>query len=101
MVQRYYTSLKLDSSFKRRVTSLGEGRLKSSLALVEYVGKFPGLAPHGNSRGTNEYIRTPDYVLDEIPHRVAIDKPKQIYDALKVTYDEVTGPSSIQQVKDR
>ena len=80
---------------------MGEGGLKSSLALVEYVGKFPGLASHGNSRGTNEYIRTPDYVLDEIAHRVAIDKPKQIYDALKVKYDEVTGPSSIQQVKDK
>ena len=44
---------------------------------------------------------TPDYILDEIAHWVAIDKPKQIFDALKVQFDEVTGTSSIQQVKEK
>jgi len=44
---------------------------------------------------------TPDYILDEIAHWVAIDKQKQIFDALKVQFDEVTGTSSIQQVKEK
>lgn len=67
-VYRYYTVLKLDMSDKN-VTRLGDGGLKSALAIVEYIGKFPGLAPHGNSRQIeSEYIRTPSYV-DHGRHR--------------------------------
>lgn len=40
-VFRYYSKLKKDLTYQRRITWLGNG--------VEYLGVFPGLSPHGNS----------------------------------------------------
>ena len=66
-VQRYYVSLSLSNSYRKGVTYLWEGGLKTKLALVEYIGKFPGLSAHGNTKsGNGEYIRTPVEVLDEV-----------------------------------
>jgi hypothetical protein len=73
------------------------------LALVEYVGKFPGLGPHGNSRqqGLNCNLRTPDYVMDKVIDLLAQEKPKQVYDKLAAKYDKVSRPSNIQKIRDR
>ncbi len=52
-------------------------------ALVEYVGQFPGAAPHGNSKQPEKpYIRTPAAVLEEIGKAVEHGKPKTVYDRM-------------------
>lgn len=96
VIHRYYTTLKVDKLYKKRVTWLGEGGLQSSLAVAEYVGKFPGLAPHGNARQPTEYLRTPDIVMKEISDMTDKHKPHQIYNKLKQKYDEVTRPTGLQ-----
>jgi hypothetical protein len=64
VVHRYYTTLKADKNYKKKVSCLGSGSSVRPLALVEYIGKFPGLIPHGNASKPTEYLRTPDYVMD-------------------------------------
>ncbi|MES9883125.1 MAG: hypothetical protein ABW185_19850 [Sedimenticola sp.] len=100
VVHRYYTSLKLDSTYKKKVTWLGDG--DSNLAIVEYVGKFPGLGPHGNSRQPeDEYLRTPDYVMDEMTDMLQSNKPKQVYNKLLHKYDVITRPTGLAQIHDK
>ena len=53
-LQRYYASLREDKTYKKRVTYLWEGGLKSKFAFVEYVGKFPGLEQIRNKRRTEK-----------------------------------------------
>ena len=50
VIHRYYATLKASEKYNKRVTWLGEGGLESTLALVEYIGQFPGLASHGLSQ---------------------------------------------------
>ncbi|XP_053376475.1 uncharacterized protein LOC128547528 [Mercenaria mercenaria] len=100
-VHRYYTSLKLDPNYKKKVTWLGEGGLQSQLALIEYVGKFPGLGSHGNSRQQTEYLRTPDYVMDEVTDLLSNNKPKQVFDKMKSKHDVSTRPTGLQQIRDK
>ena len=65
-IRRYYAKSKKDTSYQKRVTWLGDGGLQSNYAIIEYIGQFPGLAPHGNSKNSeSEYLRTPDHVMDE------------------------------------
>lgn len=101
-IQRYYVSLSLNKNYKKRVTYLWEGGLKTKLALVEYIGKFPGLSAHGNLKsGKGEYIRTPVDVLDEMAELLKTDKPSTVYSKLKRKYDEVSQPTSLQQVRNK
>ena len=64
-LHRYYTKLKKDQAYEKRVSWLGLGGDKK-IAVVEYVGKFPGVAPHGNAKHKTEYVRTPDNVMTEM-----------------------------------
>ena len=64
-LHRYYSLLKRDSRFKRRISFFSSlpGYDNSNIifrAVVEYVGEFPdGFAAHGNSKSSrSEYIRT-------------------------------------------
>ena len=101
-VQRYYVSLSLDKSYKKRVTYLWEGKLKSKFALVEYTGKFPGLSAHGNTKsGDDEYIRTPPAVMEEMAEMLKTDKPSIVFNKLKRKYDEVSRPSSLHQIRNK
>ena len=94
VVHRYYTAPKLDKEYKKRVTWLGDGGLQSSLSVVDYFGKFPGLAPRGNgSSKSSEYVRTDRDVILKIDELTDKIKPHQIYHYLKSHFDEVTGPS--------
>jgi hypothetical protein len=46
------------------VTWLGDGGARSNCAIVEYVGYFPGLCPHGNSTDNEaEYTRIPKELM--------------------------------------
>ena len=60
---RYYTPLKRQNNFKKRVSTFNRMPQRFSdranLALVEYTGSFPtASAPHGNAKNvTNDYVR--------------------------------------------
>ena len=100
VMHRYYATSNADPNYKKRVSWLGKGGLRSSLAVVEYKGKFPGLIPHGNSKDPeSEYIRTPAHVMTEVAELLKSHKPKMVYEQMKKKYDEVTRPSSIQQIR--
>ena len=99
VVHRYYTALKADKLYWKRVTCtwLGEEGLNSRLAVVEYSGVFPGLAPNGNSKDlASEYLRPPDFVMTEIKDMLQTDKPQMIYAKRKKKYDEVKQATGMQ-----
>ena len=98
-LHRYYTKLKKDQTYEKRVSWLGLGGDKE-IAVVEYVGKFPGVAPHGNAKHKTEYVRTPDNVMSEMADMLKSNKPKQVYDKLTNKHDELSGPTDPRQVRD-
>lgn len=71
-LNRYYSSLKRDKSYKKRIswfskmpkTSTGH----SNITIFEYIGKCPRVgAPHGNAKhSTQEYVRTDPQILNKI-----------------------------------
>ena len=102
VLHRYYATSNADPNYKKRVTWLGKGGVQSNLAIVEYRGKFPGLKPHGNSKDSeSEYLRTPVHVMTEVAELLKSNKPKMVFEHMKKKYDEVTRPTSIQQIRDK
>ena len=100
-VHRYYTVLKKDPSYKKKVTWLADCGIHSNNAIVEYIGKFPGLAPHGKANDcTTEYHRIPPKVMKEIDDLTGKMKPHQIANKLSNKYDVLEQPSH-RQVLDR
>ena len=98
-LQRYYAKLKLDKNYEKRVTYFGKGS-SNKFALVEYIGKFPGLAAHGNAKsGENEYVRTPAAVMTEMGEMLKSDKPTAVYNTLKRKHDDMARPKNIGQVR--
>ena len=60
-----------------------DGGLQSTckFAVVEYIGKFPGLAPQGNSKqADSEYLRTREFVMEEANELLKQDKPKIVHE---------------------
>ena len=102
IIQTYYTKSKLDKSYAKKACWFApESAYQSNLAIVQYVGKFPGLGPHGNSRKDTEYIRTPTEVMDEVKDMAGKHKPHQIFNKLKNKYDEISRPTGLQQINDK
>lgn len=101
IIHRYYTHLKKDNKYKKRVTWLGDGGLESKFSVVEYVGKFPGLTPHGNSRHATEYIRTSDKGLDNMTQLTGKMKPHQILNRVPAKCDVLSHSKGIQQICDK
>ena len=99
IVHRYYAVLKKDNSYKKRATRLGgQG---PHIAIVEYIGMFPGLCAHGNSTTDNEYVRLPPKVMTDITTLTGKMKPHQIFNQLSDKYDDFHQPSSIRQIRDK
>ena len=71
------------------------------IAVVEYVGQFPGLAPHGNSKHKTEYVRTSHNVMVEMGEMLKNSKLQLVYDKLAMKYDELSGPANHQQLYDK
>ena len=94
-LHRNYSTLKLESTYKRRVSYFG--KIPSSLtniipiAVVEYTGKFPGRAPHRKStKLTQDYIRTPANVMEKIGNLTqGNQQPRLIYNKLILESDSV------------
>jgi hypothetical protein len=101
-IHRYYTVLKKDPNYKKKVTWLGDGGARSNCAIVEYDGNFPGLCPHGNSTDIDaEYTRIPPHVMDEINELTGKMKPHKIMNKLTAKYDVLTGPTELRQIYDK
>ena len=99
-LSRSYASLKKDANYKRRVTWLGQNA-KDNVAVVEYLGNFPGLAPHGNSKSGEEYIRTPAHVMTEMSDMLRKDNPLNVKNKLTNKHEVMSGPSNMTQVHDK
>lgn len=97
---RTYSTLKKNSSYKRRVSRLGIGA-KNSIAVVEYFGKFPGLVPHGNSKVNREYIRTPATVMSEKSDLLECENLLNVCNKLTLKNDELHGSRNRKQALDR
>lgn len=99
-LQRYYTSLKIDKTYKRRISYIVSG--KGSERVFEYIGIHPGHAPHGNAKyvSKSEYIRTPAHVIAEIAAAVKYAPPKHAYMSAVEKHDDLESPTSIRQVRD-
>jgi hypothetical protein len=71
-IHRYYTSLKRDKSYNKRVNWFSnlpqQFASRNHIAIVEYTGLFPREGkPHGNSKHTSqEYIRTDPKIIHQI-----------------------------------
>jgi len=78
---RYYTRLKRDGQYQRRVTWTVE---YGGVALYEYLGKFPNtVAEHGNAKKcAREYVRTHVDVLGKIKQTLkeSHSKPRDVYE---------------------
>lgn len=60
------------------------------------------MGSYGNSRNPkSEYLRTPNFVMQEANEVMKLNKPKMVFEDLKRKYNEVTHPSSIQQLWDK
>ena len=101
LIHRYYAKSNQDRKYEKRVTWLFKGGLQSKYAVAEYIGQFPGLRPHGNSRDpTSEYLRTPSFVIQGASELLNQTNQKWCIE-LKQKYDEVTRPASLQQLGDK
>lgn len=92
---RYYAFLKRSPQFKRRIiwfTMPPTEERGRDVALVEYLGKFPGFKTqrHGNSKrgkgGTRNYIRTDPKLLEEISKQIKMGTnltPMKIFKEIK------------------
>ena len=104
-VHRYYTLLKGNHGYKKRVTTMQSNSILysklNSLALIEYCGENTSSArPHGNSKRKENYIRTDPKVLE------AAVKKTQAKSASEVCYemsldDSTAGPKSARQIQDK
>jgi len=82
---RVYSTLKKHKDYRRRVTYITRmppciSDTLPALGLVEYVGAFPGGAPHGNKKcSIRPYVRTPGQVLEDIAVAVQDTAPRAVY----------------------
>ena len=105
--KHYYTSLKRDPTYKRRVsiaTQCPENmRNIKRDAVVEYVGKFSqDVLPHGNSKkSTNEYVRTSCSVKRKLHEMTEVNKasaPREVYEQM-VLNGSHCAPRDLKQVQ--
>jgi len=65
------------------------------LACVEYVGRFPGQAAHGNSKyKANMYERTSGTVMPQIGEGCKTNKPKAVFQCLDLANVDALEPAS-------
>ena len=76
-LHRYYRKLKASDKYTRRISWLSVGSSDHTKACAEYLGEFPGLMPHGNSKTDQVgYKRTAATVLDAIGQE--LEKTKSV-----------------------
>ena len=70
VVHRAYSTHTLSADYKRRISWIAHPERFSNIAIAEYTGSYPGLAPHGNSKKNSDYIRLPPETMDKIKQKV-------------------------------
>ena len=96
-LHKHFGYLKLDNNYKKRVSWLSRGG-NTQIALVEYIGGYPGLCPHGNAKHKAEYVRTPQFVMTEMGELLKTNKPQHVYNKLTAKHDDLSGPANLQQL---
>ncbi|VDI10138.1 Hypothetical predicted protein [Mytilus galloprovincialis] len=106
-LERYYTPLKRDKMYKKRVSTFNrlptQHQDRVHLALVEYTGKFSQTSgPHGNAKHvTHDYTRTDPKVLDQIKEDIKAKKTNiDIYKDM-VFKDSENAPRDLQQIRSK
>ena len=92
VVQRAYSKHNTSLTYRRRITWIGNIPATMTLslnpvALIEYVGLFPGRSLHGNTKHPDkneEYIRVSDKARSIIKEKVKTQNPKNVYDELNI-----------------
>ena len=102
-MHRYYTCLKRDSDFKKRVSwfdGLPEQLVnRKNIAVVEYIGKYnETIQPHGNSKVNEQaYTRTDPEVLNAVTEKVKYQKPSDVYTKMTEHDDSSIFPRDLKQ----
>ena len=100
---KYYTTLKRQPDFKKRVTWLSNpgNQDLSTRAIIEYISVVKQMdSSHGNSKKDNgPYKRTHPDVLQHAAQELKIKKPRQVYKEM-VLKDEANAPRDLQQLHD-
>ena len=74
----------------------------TNIAIVEYLGSFPGHQPHGNSQKTQQdYIRTPGHIMADIGIQAKHRLPKQLYNDMNQDNSILEGPKDMKQIKNK
>jgi hypothetical protein len=102
-VHRYYWKLKADDRYTKRVTWIEMERELPPLLCVEYLGLYPGLIPHGNSkRKAQAYKRTAGKFMQKIKENVKNQPPRHAYQDLILQAKDSTGrPRNSKQVRNQ
>jgi hypothetical protein len=104
---RYYTPLKRDKNFKKRVSTFNcfpaRHSLRENVALVEYTGTYPKSSQtHGNAKHvSHDYVRTHPDVFEEM-HQ-AIQNKRSTIDIYKdmVLQNPEKAPRDLQQIRSK
>ena len=101
--QRYYSTLKSDKDYKKRVTWINTSpTFRTDIAVIEYTGTFPGHTVHGLSRKSDtDYIRTPGTTLQRIATETKTKKPRRAYNDMVTDMDILDAPRNLQQVRNK
>ena len=104
ITHRYYTKLKRDHRYQKRVSWLPHQTSGTPKAVVEYFGIFPpDVTTHGNaSRCQGEYVRTRPSVLDTVAElcQTTKQKPRQLYQDLRFNANsEAEQPRNLKQIQ--
>ncbi|XP_035659254.1 uncharacterized protein LOC118404294 [Branchiostoma floridae] len=95
---RNYAKLRKSDSYERKITWIGNS--DRQIACVEYKGKYPGVASHGNSKSNSRgYIRTKGSVMEKIREGVKTAPPKSVYKNLVLENPIHDSPRNSQQVQ--
>ena len=94
-----YEQKQKNSCYKRGVSWLDY----SNECLVEYIGKFSGLIPHGNSvNNSNSYMRALPQLMEEIEKQVLLKPNKNVYDELlQKAENAFEGPRNLRQIHNK
>ena len=96
-LHKYFGYHKGNDNYRKRVSWLSRGG-NTQIALVEYIGEYPGLGAHGNAKNKEEYVRTPQFVMVEMGELLKSNKPQHVYNKLTAKHDDLSGPANIEQV---
>lgn len=103
-----YAALKLNESYKRKITWFSKipndlPPFLKEAAVYEYIGTFPGTTFHGNTKhAAYHYTRCPAEVMQNISQKSIYMTPKNTYAAmLREDEDEYMRPQNIKQIKNK